>query len=104
MMPFQRKLDRAMKWNRDQRMRADGLDPEEEELKEELRKLPHNGQNEEDLPSPEELRQEELGKVELEKGDLSAMILSALVTLVPISLLVLVGIALIAMLLFGGFK
>ena len=56
-MLLQRKIDRAMKWSKERRMRADGLDPEEEEIKEELRK---HSSNKEDLPSMEDLRAEAL--------------------------------------------
>mgnify|MGYP000279585855 CR=1 FL=1 len=40
-MLLQRKVDRAMKWSRERSLRAEGIDPEEEELKAELKK--HSG-------------------------------------------------------------
>lgn len=101
-MFYQRKLDRAMKWNKEQRMRAEGLDPEEEEIKEELRK--HSRPMGSDLPTPEEIREEAKEEMHVEKGDMPAMIFSAMITILPVCLAVLLVLALIAMLLFGGFN
>ncbi|MBP3673407.1 MAG: hypothetical protein J6J18_06215 [Oscillospiraceae bacterium] len=55
--------------------------------------------SEEELPTMEELRQEE-NKLELEKGDLPAMMLAGLLTILPVCLLVLLGMCLIAFLIF----
>lgn len=54
-MLLRRKVDRAMKWSRDRSLQAEGIDPEEEELKAELRK--HSSKKEE-IPSREELMAE----------------------------------------------
>ena len=66
-MLLQRKIDRAMKWSRDRGLRAEGVDPEKEEIQAELRK--HSAKKEE-IPSMEELiaqeKQKELEKVVLE--------------------------------------
>ena len=51
-MLLQRKVDRAMKWSRERSLRAEGIDPEEEELKAELKK--HSGKKD-SAPSMEEL-------------------------------------------------
>ena len=72
-MLLQRKVDRAMKWSRERSLRAEGIDPEEEELKAELKK--HSGKKD-SAPSMEELIAEEKQKEleRLEKGDVKAMI------------------------------
>ena len=94
-MLLQRKIDRAMKWSRDRGLRAEGVDPEKEEIKAELRK--HSAKKEE-IPSMEELiaqeKQKELEKVE--KGDVKAMILSAMITIFPVCLGVILLICLVA--------
>ena len=75
-MLLRRKVDRAMKWSRARSLQAEGIDPEEEELKAELRK--HSSKKEE-IPSREELMAEEKQKElqNLEKGEVRALILSA---------------------------
>ena len=84
-MFLQRKIDRAMKWSRERRMRADGRDPEQEELDAEVeRKGKH-----EKLPAMEELRAQELEELRNEpisKGEISSMILSAFLTIFPVCL------------------
>ena len=84
-MLLQRKVDRAMKWSRERSLRAEGIDPEEEELKAELKK--HSGKKD-SAPSMEELIAEEKQKEleRLEKGDVKAMILAAMITIFPICL------------------
>lgn len=59
-MLLQRKVDRAMKWSRERSLRAEGIDPEEEELKAELKK--HSGKKD-SAPSMEELIAEEIGEI-----------------------------------------
>ena len=90
-MLLQRKVDRAMKWSRERSLRAEGIDPEEEELKAELKK--HSGKKD-SAPSMEELIAEELER--LEKGDVKAMILAAMITIFPICLGLILLICLIA--------
>ncbi len=86
-MFLQRKIDRAMKWSRERRMRQDGRDPEQEELEAELAR--HGKGKGKDLPSMEELREQELKLLQeqpMEKKDVWAMILSGLLTVFPICL------------------
>mgnify|MGYP007100677612 CR=1 FL=1 len=75
--------------------RAEGIDPEEEELKAELKK--HSGKKD-SAPSMEELIAEEKQKEleRLEKGDVKAMILAAMITIFPICLGLILLICLIA--------
>lgn len=102
-MLFQRKINRAMKWSRDQKLRAEGRDPEQEELDRELKNKGKGKWKEEPLPSMEELK-EEANQVQLEKGDLFAMIFSALITIVPICLGLLLLICLLGYLLIFGWQ
>ena len=84
-MILQRKIDRAMKWSRDRRLRSEGRDPEQEALDAELaRHGKGNWKQEEPLPSMDELIREEEAKRPLEKKDLFSLILSGMITLVPI--------------------
>lgn len=84
-MLLQRKIDRAMKWSRERRMRHDGRDPEQEALDAEV--ASHGKGKGKDLPSMEELRAEELKLLQeqpMDKKDVFAMILSGFVTVFPI--------------------
>ena len=94
-MLLQRKIDRAMKWSRDRGLRAEGVDPEKEEIQAGLGKP---SAKKEEIPSMEELiaqeKQKELEKVE--KGDVKAMILSAMITIFPVCLGVILLICLVA--------
>lgn len=94
-MLLQRKVDRAMKWSKERSLRAEGIDPEEEEIQAELRK--HSSQKEK-LPSMAELMEEKKQKEleHLEKGDVKAMILAAMITIFPICLALIGLICLIA--------
>ncbi|MFR2945570.1 MAG: hypothetical protein ACLTL5_01225 [Oscillospiraceae bacterium] len=95
-MLLQRKVDRAMKWSRERSLRAEGIDPEEEELKAELKK---HSRKKDSAPSMEELIAEEKQKEleRLEKGDVKAtMILAAMITIFPICLGLILLICLIA--------
>ena len=86
-MLLQGKINRAMKWSRDRRLRREGRDPEQEALNEELKRHGKgNWKKEEALPSMEEIIREEQENRPLEKGDMWPLILSGLVTLVPICL------------------
>ena len=79
-MFLQKKINRAMKWSRERRMRADGRDPEQEALDAEVsRKGKH-----ETLPSMEELRARELEELQNEPvsgKEIGTMILSAFLTI-----------------------
>ncbi len=86
-MFLQRKIDRAMKWSRERRMRQDGRDPEQEALDAEV--AARGKGKGKDLPSMEELRAEELKLLQeqpIEKKDVWAMILSGMMTVFPICL------------------
>ena len=83
-MLLQRKINRAMKWSRDRRLRSEGRDPEKEALDAEVARGGKGNWKEEPLPSMEEILREEEAKRPLEKGDVFSLILSAMITLVPI--------------------
>ena len=91
-MFLQRKINRAVRWSRERKLREQGMDPEQLEL-EKAAEMGGKGtwKEESPLPSMEEImRQErELG---LEKQDLFALILSGLVTILPVVLLILLAI------------
>ena len=97
-MFLQRKIDRAMKWSRERKMRAEGRDPEQEALEREVQNH-GKGKWKEELPTMEELREEE-DKLQLEKGDLPAMIGSAFLTIFPVCVLALLLICLLVYLFF----
>ena len=99
-MFLQRKINRAMKWSRERKMREEGRDPEQEALEAEVRSAGKGKWKEEDpLPSMEELRAEE-EKLQLEKGDLPAMIGSGFLTIFPACVLVILVICLLTYLFF----
>ncbi len=98
-MLFEHKIRRAMKWSHDRKLRAEGRDPELEDLERELKN--RGKQRPEELPTIEELKEQEAG-LPLEKGDLPALIGTALITIVPVCLLVLVVICLAAYFLIFG--
>ena len=83
-MILQRKIDRAVKWSRDRRLRAEGRDPEQEALEAEVARHGKGSWKEEPLPTMEEIIREEEAKRPLEKQDVWSLILSAFITFVPI--------------------
>ncbi|MBQ7800944.1 MAG: hypothetical protein IJ375_01310 [Oscillospiraceae bacterium] len=86
-MLLQRKINRAMKWSRERKMRTEGRDPEREALEAEVRDRGKGKWKEKDeLPTMEELIEEEK-KLQLEKGDLPAMIGAAFLTIFPVCVL-----------------
>ena len=88
-MILQRKINRAMKWSRDRRLRSEGRDPEQEALEAEVARAGKgNWKEDNDLPSMEEIIREEEAKRPLEKGDMFSLIVSGLITLFPICLAV----------------
>ncbi len=100
-MLLQRKIDRAMKWSRERRMRQDGRDPEQEALDAEV--ASHGKGKGKDLPSMEELRAEELKLLQdqpIEKKDVLAMILSGFVTVFPICVALIGAVCLLTWLFF----
>lgn len=99
-MLLQRKINRAMKWSRERKLRAEGRDPEQEALEAEAQSHGKGKwKQKEALPTMEELRQEE-EKLHLEKGDLPAMITSALITIVPVCVVLLLAICALVFLFF----
>lgn len=99
-MLLQGKINRAMKWSRDRKLRAEGRDPEQEALDTEVQAQGKGRWKQKDpLPSMEELRKEE-DKLHLEKGDLPAMIVSALITIVPVCVLAILAICAVVLLFF----
>ena len=99
-MILQRKINRAVKWSRDRRLRAEGRDPEQEALEAEVARHGKGSWQEEPLPTMEEIIREEEASRPLEKGDFLSLVLSAMLTFVPIC----VGlICLICLLAYGFF-
>ena len=86
-MLLQRKINRALKWSRERKMRAEGRDPEQEALEAEVKARGKGHWKEKDpLPTIEEIIEEE-NKLQLEKGDLPAMIGAAFLTIFPVCIL-----------------
>ena len=99
-MLLQRKINRAMKWSRDRKLRSEGRDPEQEALEAEVRSRGKGKwKKEEALPTMEELMEEER-KLHLEKGDMGSMIAAAFLTIFPVCVLAVGAICLIVWLLF----
>ena len=86
-MLLQGKINRAMKWSRDRRLRSEGRDPEQEALEAEVsRHGKGNWKKEEALPSMEEIIREEQENRPLDKKDMLPLIFSGMITLVPVCL------------------
>ena len=83
-MLLQRKINRAMKWSRDRRLRREGRDPEQEALDAQVARGGKGDWKDEPLPSMEEILREEEANRPLEKGDLPSLIFSAMITIVPV--------------------
>lgn len=99
-MLLQRKIDRAMKWSRERKMREEGRDPEQEALEAEIQSQGKGKWKEKEaLPSMEELIEEEK-KLQLEKGDLPAMIGAAFLTIFPVCVIAVLVICLLVWLFF----
>ncbi len=86
-----RKVERAMKWSRERRAKADGVPVNED-----------GTIDEENLPTTDELREVNI-QDEMEKGDMGAMILAGCLTIIPIAVAVLAVLGLLCILLVGGF-
>ena len=99
-MFLQRKINRAMKWSRERKLREQGRDPEQEAL-EEAAQSHGKGQWKEKspLPSMEEILREEQ-ELDIRKQDMFALIFSGLITIVPVVLLILLAIFLVVYILF----
>ena len=94
-MFLQRKINRAVKWSRERKLREQGRDPEQEALEEQARSHGKGQWKEKDpLPSMEEilLEEQEMG---LGKQDMFALIVSGLITIVPVVLMILLAIFLV---------
>ena len=91
-MFLQKKINRALRWSRERKLREQGIDPEQLELEQQAR-MGGKGQWKEksDLPSMEEILREER-ELGLGREDLFALILSGLVTILPVVLLILLAI------------
>lgn len=101
-MLLQRKINRALKWSRERKMREEGRDPEQEALEAEVQNRGKGKWKEKDaLPSMEELIEEEK-KLQLEKGDLPAMIGAAFLTIFPVCVIAVLVICLLVWLFFFG--
>ena len=91
-MLLQRKINRALRWSRERKLREQGIDPEQLELEQQAR-MGGKGQWKEksELPSMEEILREEQ-ELGLGKEDMFALILSGLITILPVVLLILAAI------------
>ena len=99
-MFLQKKIDRAMKWSRERKLREQGRDPEQEALEAEVESRGKGKWKEKtSLPSMEEILREEQ-ELGLEGQDMFALILSGLMTILPVVLGILLVIFLIVWLLF----
>ena len=99
-MLLQRKINRAMKWSRDRRLREEGRDPEQEALDAEVAIRGKGKWKDDPRPSMDELIREEEAKRPLEKKDMFSLITSGLLTLVPVVIGVLALIFLLVYLFF----
>ena len=99
-MFLQRKIDRALKWSRDRKLREQGIDPERKALEEEAAAHGKGRWKEKSpLPSMEEILREEQ-ELGLGREDMFALITSGLLTILPVVLLILLAIFAIVCLLF----
>ena len=99
-MFLQRKIDRAVKWSRERRLRAQGRDPEQEALETELQNRGKGAwKKESPLPSMEEIRREE-EELGLTPKDMFALIFSGMLTIMPVVIGILALLCLVVYLLF----
>jgi len=99
-MFLQRKIDRAVKWSRERKLRAEGRDPEQEALEEELgNKGKGTWKKESPLPSMEEIRREE-EELGLTPKDMFSLIFSGLITIMPVVIGILALLFLVVYLMF----
>ena len=99
-MFLQHKIDRAVRWSRERRLRAEGRDPEQEALEAELQNHGKGGwQRENPLPSMEEIRREE-ENLGLTSRDMFSLIFSGLITIMPVVIGILALLCLVVYLLF----
>lgn len=99
-MFLQRKINRALRWSRERKLREQGIDPEQLELERAAESHGRDTWKEESpLPSMEEILREER-ELGLEKQDMLVLILSGLVTILPVVLLILAAIFMVVYLFF----
>ena len=99
-MFLQKKIDRAVRWSRERKLREQGIDPEQQALEEKARSHGKGQWKEESpLPSMEEILREEQ-ELGIEKQDMFALIFSGLITILPVVLLILLAIFAVVWLLF----
>ena len=83
-MFLQRKIDRAVRWSRERKLREQGRDPEQEALDEELENHGKGTWKQESpLPSMEEIRREE-EQMGLTPKDMFSLIFSGMITILPV--------------------
>ena len=99
-MFLQRKIDRAVRWSRERKLRAEGRDPEQEALEAELDNHGKGSwKKESPLPSMEEIRREE-EELGLTPRDMFSLIFSGLITIMPVVIGILALLCLVVYLLF----
>ena len=99
-MFLQRKIDRAVRWSRERKMREQGRDPEQEALEEQLENHGKGSwKKESPLPSMDEIRREE-EELGLTPRDMFSLIFSGLITIMPVVIGILALLCLVVYLLF----
>ena len=99
-MFLQRKIDRAVRWSRERKLRAEGRDPEQEALEEELENRGKGTwKRESPLPSMEEIRREE-EELGLNPRDMFSLIFSGMITIMPVVIGILALLCLVVYLMF----
>ena len=94
-MFLQKKINRALRWSRERKLREQGIDPEQQALEEEARSQGKGQWKEKsELPSMEEILREEQ-QLGLGKEDMFALIFSGLVTILPVVIGILLAIFLV---------
>ena len=99
-MFLQRKIDRAVKWSRDRKLREEGRNPDQEAVDEQLQNHGKGAwKKESPLPSMEEIRREE-EELGLTPKDMFSLIFSGMFTIMPVVIGILALLCLVVYLLF----
>ena len=99
-MFLQRKIDRAVRWSRERKLREEGRDPEQEALEEELKNQGKGSwKKESPLPSMEEIRLEEQ-ELGLAPRDMFSLVFSGMITIMPVVIGILALLCLVVYLMF----
>ena len=99
-MFLQRKINRAVKWSRERKLREQGRDPEQEALEEQARSHGKGQWKEKDpLPSMEEIRREEQ-ELGLAPRDMFSLVFSGMITIMPVVIGILALLCLVVYLMF----